>query len=426
MKLHNQIFISMAVAALFGAFTTLESQIFGVPVIAVYDTIGQLFINGLQMIVVPLITSAMISSLTNLGEGRDLGRLGGKSVTYYMTTSLIAILIGLAVANTFTPGIINGEPAGDRLGLADNTAEVLARIEGRGAGDFAGVILQLLPANLLEAAVKGQLLGLIVFSLLFGYFLRQVPGNSGQALRDAIDGLYQTMIKLTMFIIRFTPIGVFGLIAATVTRTGLAAIQPLLWFFLCVLLALFLHSVVVLALLVRVLANRSPLRLARAMAPALLTAFSTASSAAALPLNMQSIRHRAGVSKRTTSFVLPLGCTVNMDGTALYECMVVLFIAQAYGLELSFGMQFIVVFTALLTSIGVASIPAASLVAITLILGIVGLPAQAIGLILVTDRLLDMCRTTVNVWSDGVAAVLIARSEGEQDVLMREPEAANA
>lgn len=261
------------------------------------------------------------------------------------------------------------------------------------------------------------MLGLIVFSLLFGFFLRTLAGAPGDTLRNMVEGFYEVMVSITMLIIRFAPLGVFGLIAATVTRTGLDALEPLLWFFFTVLAALFLHAFVVMPLLIRVLAQRSPWRHFQAMSPALMTAFSSASSAATLPLTMDCVQKRSGVSKRTASFVLPLGATVNMDGTALYECAAAIFIAQAYGLDLSFGMQFAIVFTALITSIGVASIPAASLVAITVILGIIGLPAEAIGLILVTDRILDMCRTAVNVWGDSVGAVLLARSEGEENVL---------
>ena len=224
-------------------------------------------------------------------------------------------------------------------------------------------------------------------------------------------------MKITMLVIRFTPIGVFALIAATVTRTGLDAIEPLAWFFVSVVVALTLHAFVFMPALVFFLARRSPLRHLQAMTPALLTAFSSASSAATLPLTMECVQNRAGVSQRSSSFVLPLGATVNMDGTALYECVAAMFIAQAYGMDLSLATQFMIVITAVLTSIGVASIPAASLVAITVILAAIGLPAEAIGLILVTDRLLDMFRTAVNVWGDSVVTVLLARSEGEDKVL---------
>jgi len=280
----------------------------------------------------------------------------------------------------------------------------------------------MLPPNIIQAAAAGELLGLIVFSLIFGLVLRTQQGQGAQSLRDMIDGFYQTMMVVTLWIIRFAPLGVWALIAKTVTLTGADAIRPLFWFFITVLLALLVHAFVVLPIFLRLLARRSPLRHVKAMSPALLTAFSSASSAATLPLTIECVEKRAGVSNRTSSFVLPLGATVNMDGTALYECVAAIFIAQAYGLDLSFTTQLLIVITALLTSIGVASIPSASLVAITVILGAIGLPAEGIGLILATDRLLDMVRTMVNIWSDSVGAVIIGRSEGEEDILLEDPD----
>jgi Na+/H+-dicarboxylate symporter len=223
---------------------------------------------------------------------------------------------------------------------------------------------------------------------------------------------------------QFAPLGVFALVAKVVASTGFAAFQPLLAFFFTVLGALAVHFLVVLPLLLWLFAGVSPLRHYKAMSPALLTAFSTASSSATLPLSMDCVEKRAGVSNRTTSFVLPLGATVNMDGTALYECVAAMFIAQAYGLELGFVQQFTIVLVALLTSIGVAGIPAASLVAITIILTAIGLPVEAVGLILAVDRVLDMCRTSVNIFSDSCGAVIIGRSEGEQGILQRPVEQA--
>jgi len=231
------------------------------------------------------------------------------------------------------------------------------------------------------------------------------------------------MMKITEWVMRFAPIGVFALVAKVVAGTGLEVFKPLLVFFLTVLLALLAHMFIVLPLMLRFLAKVNPVRHYQAMSPALLTAFSTASSSATLPLTMDCVEKNAGVSNRTSSFVLPLGATVNMDGTALYECVAALFIAQAYGLELSLATQFTVVLVALLTSIGVAGIPAASLVAISIILGTIGLPAEGIGLILAVDRVLDMCRTAVNVFSDSCAAVIVARSEGEKDLLLGEQQA---
>jgi Na+/H+-dicarboxylate symporter len=222
------------------------------------------------------------------------------------------------------------------------------------------------------------------------------------------------MILITDFIMKFAPIGVFALVAKVVAATGFDAFAPLAQFFGSVLAALAVHFFIVMPFLLRTLAGVNPIDHYRAMAPALLTAFSTSSSSATLPLTLECVEKNAGVSNRTSSFVLPLGATINMDGTALYECVAAMFIAQAYGIHLGFAEQFTIVLVALLTSIGVAGIPAASLVAISIILAAIGLPAEAIGLILAVDRILDMCRTTVNVFSDSCGAVIIARTEGEK------------
>jgi proton glutamate symport protein len=417
LRFHHQIFLALVVGALVGAVTSPDTRVLGLPLLAVHDTLATLFVNALKMIVVPLITSALIAAMINIGGGRDLGRLGVKTLLWYLVTTTLAVLTALVLFNLIKPGIIGGEAAGERLGLASQTDQVVAGMAERGAGDFAGIILQIFPPNIIQAGAEGQLLGLIVFSILFGMFLRVQTGDAADTLKKVIIGFYDTMVAITLFIIRFAPLGVYALIARTVTQTGYDAIAPLAWFFFSVLLALAIHAFVVLPILIRVLAQRSPGRHIQAMTPALLTAFSSASSSATLPLTMECVEQRAGVSNRTASFVLPLGATVNMDGTALYECAAVLFIAQAYGVDLSLASQALIVVVAILTSIGVAGIPSASLVAITLILTTVGLPAEAIGLILATDRLLDMARTAVNIWGDSVGAVIVGRSEGENGIL---------
>lgn len=417
MKLHWQIFIALLAAALVGVFlgqASEEQQQLWLPVL---DFVGTLFLNALKMLIVPLITAAIISGLANLSGGPALGRLGLKTVTYYLCTSLLAILTGLLLVNWISPGTIDGQPAGEMLGLAENTDAVLAGIEGKGTGDIVGIFLRMLPPNIVAAAAQGQMLGLIVFSLFFGFAITRLP----QALRDTQqqfwNGVYEVMISITELIIRFAPIGVFALVAEVVAQTGWQGLKPVLWFFLTVIGALAIHLFINLSLILSLVARVRPWRQFQAMSPALLTAFSTSSSSATLPLTMDCVQKRAGVSKRSSSFVLPLGATVNMDGTALYECVAVLFIAQAYGLQMDLMTQFVVVITALLTSIGVAGIPSASLVAIAVILGAVGLPLEGIGLILVVDRVLDMCRTAVNVFSDACGAVTIARLEGEEDIL---------
>ena len=415
LALHWQILIALALAALAGALSGTEGALLGVRLYAVYDFLGTLFLNALKMLIVPLILASIISGMANMGEGGALGRLGGKTLLYYVTTSLLAILLGLFLVNLTQPGIVDGEPAREALGLTAKLDPGLqAKVEGQDMGAVAEIFLRLVPPNIVEAAAEGQMLGLIFFGLLFGFFMTRLRAPLKDTLVNFWNGVFEVMMMITDWVMRFAPIGVFGLVAKVVASTGYSAIAPLAVFFFTALAALALHLFVTIPLLLRLVAGVNPLDMFRAMAPALLTAFSTSSSSATLPLTMECVEKNAGVSNRVSSFVLPLGATVNMDGTALYECVAALFIAQAYGLELGFAEQFLVVFTALLTSIGVAGIPAASLVAITIILAAMGLPAEAVGLILAVDRVLDMVRTTVNVFSDASGAVIIARLEGER------------
>jgi proton glutamate symport protein len=426
LKLHWQILIAIGLAALAGIWTTPETSLLGLPVLGVYDFMGTMFLNALRMLIVPLIMSSIISGVAGLGSGSDLGRLGLKTASYYIATSLLAIFLGLTVVNMVQPGIIDGEPVGQRLGLADESGDLAARFEGRGAGDLAGLFLRMVPTNIVSAAAEGQMLGLIFFSILFGYFLNQIQTDFSETMKRFANGVFETMMRITLWVMMFTPLGVFGLVAEEVTQTGFEAFRPLLAFFFTALFSLLGHTLVTLPLLLYFIGGVNPWRHYRAMSSAMLTAFSTASSSATLPLTIECVEKKAGVSNRITSFVLPLGATVNMDGTALYECVAAMFIAQAYGLELGFVTQFTVVFVALVTSIGVAGIPAASLVAITIILTSIGLPVEAIGLILVTDRLLDMVRTSINVFSDSCGAVIIATSEGESEILAEAAEGAEA
>ena len=419
LKLHWQILIAIISAILVGMVVDKDTAIGSIVFYDVFNFLGTLFLNALKMIIVPLVLSSIICGISSIGSSKNLSRLGGKTIGFYMLSSLLAILIGLAFVNMFTPGIIDGVPAGSMLNLS-SPAEVSAeldRVEGHGAGDIANVFLRMVPTNIVKAAANGQMLGLIFFGLLFGYYMSRIKGELKQTLDNFWQGIFQTMMAITMFVMKFAPIGVFGLVAKTIAATGFSAFQPLLLFFITVLLALAFHAFITLAALLKFLGRVNPLRHYSVMAPAMLTAFSTASSSGTLPITLECVKKGAGVSDQTTSFVLPLGATINMDGTALYECVAAMFIAQAYGLDLNFTTQFTIVLVALLTSIGVAGIPAASLVAITVILGVIGLPLEGIGMLLVTDRILDMLRTAVNVFSDSCCAVIIAKTEGEDGVL---------
>lgn len=417
LKLHWRILIALLLAVLAGHTAGEESALFGVTFYSLFDFFGTLFLNALKMLIVPLIVSSIIVGIAGIGSSGALGRLGGQTLLYYATTSLLAILVGLAVVNVIAPGIDEAGPVKDRIGLSDDISDIEEKVAGKGATDVVQVFLRMVPTNVIAAAADGQMLGLIFFSLLFGFFMTRIQEDYAEAQYNFWQGLYETMMKITDWVMLFAPIGIFALVAKVVASTGFDAFKPLAWFFLSVVLALGIHMLVTMPLLLRFVGGVNPLRHYRAMAPALLTSFSTASSSATLPITMECVEKNAGVSNRTSSFVLPLGATVNMDGTALYECVAAMFIAQAYGLELSFATQFTIVLVALLTSIGVAGIPAASLVAIAIILAAIGLPAEGIGLILAVDRILDMMRTSVNVFSDSCGAVVIAKIHGEKGIL---------
>ncbi len=425
LQLHWQILISLVLAVLAGMWSGVDATISGIAYYQIYEFFGELFLNALKMLIVPLIMSSIIVGIMGMGSGNDLGRMGGKTLLYYTCTSFFAITTGLLLVNLTMPGIIDGEPIKDLIGLADIPPEVSSSVDGKGAGDIVAVFLRMVPPNIVAAAANGQMLGLIFFSLLFGFFITKLPSPQADTMKSFWQGILDVMMHMTNWIMKFAPIGVFALVAKVVAVSGAEIFLPLAWFFATVVLALGVHFLVTMSLILRFVAKVNPIRHYQAMSAALLTAFSTSSSSASLPLSMECVEHKAGVSNRVTSFTLPLGATVNMDGTALYECVGAMFIAQAYGLDLTLTTQFTIVLVALVTSIGVAGIPSASLVAISIILGAIGLPLEGVGLILAVDRVLDMCRTAVNVFSDSVAAVVIGRLEGEKDIL-QDPEQARS
>ncbi|MBD3618408.1 MAG: dicarboxylate/amino acid:cation symporter [Chromatiales bacterium] len=420
LKLHWQILIALVLAVVAGLVAGDEGRFLGVRAYAVFDFVGTLFLNALKMIIVPLVVSSIIVGISGAGEQGGFGRLGIKTLAYYLATSTLAILVGLLLVNLLQPGIVDGAPAQESLGLASEevAGEIASKVEGKDATDVVDVFKRMLPPNIVEAAAdNGQLLGVIVFALLFGFFMTRLVSPRGDALRQFWQDVFDVMMMITNFVMKFAPIGVFALVAKVVADTGFEVFQSVALFAITVILALAVHVFIVMPLILGLVGRVNPLRHYRAMAPALLTAFSTASSSATLPLTMDCVEKNAGVSNRVSSFVLPLGATVNMDGTALYECVAVIFIAQAFGVDLSLTQQLLIVVLALLTSIGVAGVPSASLVAIVVILSVFGIPLEAIGLIYAVDRVLDMLRTSVNVFGDSCGAVVIARSEGETEIL---------
>ena len=415
LALHWQILIAIILAAVAGSLSGVDGTVFGLSLYSAYDFVGTLFLNALKMIIVPLVMASIITGMASIGDGDDFGRLGIKTLLFYTASSIMAILVGLILVNIIEPGVTeNGDLAAK---IAPSEAEMeatMAKVSGKGAGDIAEVFIRMIPTNVVSAAANGQMLGMIFFSLLFGLFLAKGDSPHKATVASFWQGVMDVMTEITMFVMKFAPIGVFGLVAKTVASTGFDAFVPMLLFFLTVSLGLAIHMCITMFIALKVVGRVKPQNHYKSMFPALLTAFSTASSSATLPLTMKRVEEVSGVPNKVGGFVLPLGATVNMDGTALYECVAAMFIAQVYGIDLSFTQQFIIVLTALLTSIGVAGIPAASLVAISVILGVIGLPLEGIGLLLITDRILDMMRTAVNVFSDSCAAVIIARSEGAE------------
>ncbi len=396
-KLHWQILIAFILAVLFGYFVPEG--------IKYVSWIGDIFLRALKMIIIPLVFSSIISGVTSMGDGKNLGRLGIKTMMYYLATSTLAILTGLTVVNLVKPGV------GVDLGFSQ-TVEGLTEH----AGSVKDIFYRIVPENIVDAMAQGAILPVIFFAILFGFFITRVEQKHRETLTHFFDALFEVMMKVTLFIIKFTPLGIFGIVSAEVHRNSdqLGSIAGSLAIYsLCVIVALLFHALVSLPIIVRVIGKARPYAHLKNMITPLLTAFSTSSSSATLPLTMEALENNSGVSNKISSFTLPLGATINMDGTALYECVAAMFIAQAYGIDLTFGQQALVVVTALLASIGAAGIPMAGLVMITVVLTAVGLPLEGIGLILAVDRILDMLRTSVNVWSDSCGAVTIARSENE-------------
>ncbi|MEZ4400906.1 MAG: dicarboxylate/amino acid:cation symporter [Kofleriaceae bacterium] len=399
---------------------------------------GEMFLNALFAITVPLITTSIMLAVARIGGNADFGRLGVKTLGYYVVTSLIAILTGLVLVNLFTPGLANGHgilEGQDLSAFQDAQGEVARRIDGRELGDFLDIFRSMIPNNLVGAAAGGNFIGLIVVAMVVGYFLTRLVPARRQTLETFIEAIYDLTLLVTDLILRLAPIGVACLIARTFAEqyatlwpdsrfaaflTGIASFAAV------ALAALMVHFLITMPLILRFVARVNPLRHYRAMTPALVTAFSTASSSATLPVTIECVEQRAGVSSRIAGFTLPIGATCNMDGTALYECVAAIFICQAFGVELSFGQQAVVVLVALLTSVGVAGVPSASLVAIAIILRTVeaqlppgphGDLILGMGLLFVFDRPLDMVRTAVNMFGDSVGAVTIARTEGETGIL---------
>ncbi len=408
-----QVMIAIVLAIVLGAVSTPDSSIFGIYYIKLCAFLGQLFLNALTLLMVPLVSSSVIFGISQMGRDRSFGRLGGKTFFFYILTTLLAVVTGLVLVNLFKPGIhtvVTDVAAAlpETITMPQSHFEIIGQI-----------ITKIIPVNIFEAAVHGNMLGILFFSFLFGFALSKVDSEAGTTVANFIKGVFNTLMKMTHFFMRAMPLGVFFLVTKATATQGAESFIKLISFFGTVVLSLIIFMFVILPILLR-LAGLSPFRHLRAMAPALVTAFSTSSSTATLPITMECVEKRAGVSNKICSFVVPLGTSVNMSGSALYECVAVFFIAQAYGIDLTFVHQIVIVFLSLITSMGIAGIPSGSLVSIMIVLNAMGIPVKGFEMILPVDRILDMCRTTVNVFSDTSCAVLVAHSEGEKVLTTRQ------
>ena len=376
--------------------------------------LGNLFLRLLRMVAIPLIVASLSVGVLGLGNAGRLGRMFSRTLLYYIGTSFLAIMTGLLVVNMVRPGLRGAEIAAG------------AEVEIRASKSLPDVLFEqletMIPTNPIQALAEGNFLSIISFTIAFAIFTLLVGGSTSQTIRQLMDAILKVMMRMTMAIIRLVPLGVLLLMLYVTATQGPGVFQSLAWYMLAVLLALVIHSCVVLPLILWFVGRRNPLEYVKAMSPALLTAFSSASSNGTLPLTMTCAEERGGIDNRVGSFVLPLGATINMDGTALYEAIAVLFIAQMeFGHNLELSQQIIVAVTALLASVGAAGIPHAGLVMMVIILEAVGLPVEKQGLIIAVDRILDMCRTSVNVWSDSVGCAVVARFERQDPDDARDP-----
>ena len=392
MKLFQKVLIGFVLGAILGA-------IWG-PGIVWIKPIGTIFISLLKMLIIPLIFATLVVGVASIAEPKKLGRVAGKTIAYYLVTTAFAIIIGLLLGNIFQPG------AGMNLVLEGPAKEAV------GAPSLVDTIVNLVPKNPIGAMADGKVLQVIVFALFFGYAMTKA-GEKGKAVLKFFEGFAETMYKLTGTVMGFAPYGVFALIATTVGTHGLSVLIPFAKLIFAVYLGVIIHEVVVYSGMVSVIGKMSPVKFFKGFSEASLLAFSTCSSSATLPVSMRCAQENLGVSPTISSFVQPLGATINMDGTALYQGVCALFVAQAYGIHLGFGAQLTVLLTALLASIGTAGVPGAGLVMLTLVLTSVGLPLEGVALIAGVDRILDMARTSCNVTGDAACAVVVAKTEGE-------------
>lgn len=362
---------------------------------------GQIFLRSLQMLVVPIVLVSLICGTAGLGDLKKLGRIGGKTLILYIFTTAIAISLGLLVAFIISPGV----------GFDLVTT---ATFEAQAPQSLSQTIINLVPRNPLEAMAQGEMLQIILFAMLFGISLT-LAGKPAEGLLQTLEQLNIVVMKLVGIVIRFSPIGVFCLIAKVFADQGFDAIAPLAKYFFTILLVLMIHLTVVYPILLKALTGLSPVIFIKKFNEVMFFAFSTASSNATIPVSLEVAERRLGINRSVCSFTIPLGATINMDGTAIMQGVATVFVSQAFGIDLSFNQYLMVIMTATLASIGTAGVPGVGLIMLAMVFQQVGLPLEGIGIIMAVDRLLDMVRTSVNIAGDATISCIVANSEGQLD-----------
>ena len=403
-KLTKQILVAMVlgftIGALIHGFDWSENAFVGEFLVGgIFSLGGQIFIKTLKLLVVPLVFVSLVCGASSLAGGNNMGRIGLKTVALYLMTTAIAITLALTVANIINPG----------LGI--NMAEGMT-FQAKEAPPFTQVVLDIFPSNPVAAMAEGNMLQIIVFALLLGVALTRA-GDAGLALKASFDRWNEVIMQLVMMLMLAAPVGVFCLMVTLGAQLGFGAILDLLAYFLCVLLVLALHFLITYPTLIKLLVRVSPVLFYQHMAPVMAFAFSTASSGATLPVTLETVKKRIGVRNEIASFVVPVGATINMDGTAIMQGVATVFIAQAFNVDIGLTGYLMVILTATMASIGTAAVPGVGLITLALVLTQVGLPVEGIALIIGVDRLLDMTRTVVNVVGDATVSSVVARSEGQ-------------
>jgi DAACS family dicarboxylate/amino acid:cation (Na+ or H+) symporter len=413
-KLHNRILLGLVLGAAAGVAAHVWAREAGW--LAWFNAnlanpVGQVFLRMLLMTVIPLVFASITLGVAGLGDLRKVGRVGGRTLAYFAISTAISAVIGLVLVNAVRPG--GGmDPAIREQLLATYRSQAAGLRAGGGAGFGIGTFVNIVPRNPVQAAADMDMLAVIFFALMFGAALTLIPRERAQPMIGVLEALGDVIVKIIDFAMKLAPYGVFGLIFVTTSRFGWEVLRQLGVYVLVVIVGLVLHGGVTLSVLVRVLGGLDPLVFWRKARASVITAFSTSSSNATLPTNIAVAERELGLPPKIAGFVLPLGATMNMNGTALYEGVTVLFLAQVFGLDLSLSQQAVVVILSVLMAIGAAGVPGGSLPLIMVVLGTVGVPPESIAIILGVDRILDMCRTTLNVTGDLTAAVYVARAEG--------------